>query len=280
MIKNHPIGVFDSGVGGLTVVSEIIKQLPNENIVYFGDTARVPYGEKTPQQINAFVREIINFLLKFKVKAVIMACNTSSALAYPTVKNEYDIPMFEMINPAIEEVKNASKNKRVGVIANYVTINSNVFKDKIENIGDGYKAFQQACPLLVPLVERGETDTSYAEKVLHTYLDPMISEDIDTLILGCTHYPHLLPPIIRITGIDVNVLDPAEKVVNKAKDYFTRNDLLKDDSRRMHKYFVSGSPSHFERTARVLFAGEDYSNVEQVQPEKLQAAGRKINVFL
>lgn len=267
MNKNHPIGVFDSGVGGLTIVSEIMKQLPFENIVYFGDTARVPYGEKTPEQINSFVKEIIEFFLNFKVKAIIMACNTSSAIAYPVVKNEYDVTMFEMINPAIEEARTATRNKRIGIIANSATINSNVYKTKIESLKN-YKAFQQACPLLVPLIERGETDTDYAKKVLHTYLDPLLAENIDTLILGCTHYPHLSGIIKKVVGEEIFVLNPARKVVEKVKEYLSEGDLLKKDPRYMHKYFVSGDIEQFKFAAQALSQGESFSNIEHIQLTK------------
>ena len=264
MNENHPIGVFDSGVGGLTVVSEIMKQLPYENIVYFGDTARVPYGEKTPHEINVFVKEIVDFLIKFKVKAIVMACNTSSAIAYPVIKDEYKTPMFEMINPAVEEARRVTRNKKIGVIANSATINSNVYKNKLE-AANNCKAFQQACPLLVPLVERGERGTDYTKKILHTYLDPLLAEEVDTLILGCTHYPHLLNEIKEIVGEEVFVLNPAKKVVEKIKEYFSKNNLLKNEPRYIHKYFVSGDVEQFKFAAQALFPGETFSNIEHVQ---------------
>lgn len=263
MRQNHPIGIFDSGVGGLTVVSKVVKQLPHENIVYLGDTARVPYGEKTPQQIINFVKEILDFLLKFKVKAIIMACNTSSALAYPVLKDDYETPIFEMITPAVEQVHKITNNKRIGIIANSATVNSNVYKTKLENFN--YKVFQQACPLLVPLVERGETDTEYTKKVLHTYLDPLIAEDIDILILGCTHYPHLFKKIKEIVGSKVFILNPAKFIVQKVKEYFTANNLLKSDHRYIHKYFVSGQEEQFKTTAQILFPDEQFDNIEHIQ---------------
>lgn len=265
MYRNHPIGVFDSGVGGLTVVAELIKQIPCENIVYFGDTARVPYGEKTPKQIISFVEEIMDFLLKFKVKAVVMACNTSSALAYPNIKEKYDVPIFEMITPAVEEANRKTRNKKIGVIANSATINSNAYKEKLEKFGAPCAVFQQACPLLVPLVERGETESDYAKKILRTYLDPLMAENIDTLILGCTHYPHLLKPINEITGEGVFVLNPAKKAIEKLKFHLEKFDLLKNESRYMHKYFVSGDEEHFKSIAKVLLNSEDFSNIERIQ---------------
>lgn len=267
MNENHPIGVFDSGVGGLTVVSEIMRRLPYENIVYFGDTARVPYGEKTPREINVFVKEIADFLIKFKVKAIVMACNTSSAIAYPVIKDEYKTAMFEMINPAVEEAHKVTRNKKIGVIANSATINSNVYKKKLE-AADNCRAFQQACPLLVPLIERGETNTDYTKKILHTYLDPLLAEEIDTLILGCTHYPHLLNKIKEILGEEIFILNPAKKAAEKIKEYFSKNNLLKSDPRHIHKYFISGDVEQFKFTARALFPGENFSNIEHVQLAK------------
>ncbi|MCL5773627.1 MAG: glutamate racemase [Firmicutes bacterium] len=252
-MKDLAIGVFDSGVGGLTVASEIMKQMPYEKIYYYADTARVPYGEKTPDEIKGFVNEIIAFLLGEGVKAVIMACNTSSALALTETRKKFDIPVIGVIEPAVLMALSQTREKRIGVIANLATTNSGAYKNKFLENGNGVSVFQQACPMLVPLVERGIVDGEDVKIVLKSYLEPLKAQKIDTLILGCTHYPYLMKPIEEIMGDGVKIVNPAYQAVKDMKSMLEEKNLLSGRGEPPeHKYFVSGERQSFMKTAEKL----------------------------
>ena len=184
------IGIFDSGVGGLTVVKEIFKYLPEDQIIYFGDTARLPYGTKGADFVKKYSEKITEWLLKRGAKIVIVACNTSSAWAADSLKNEFKTtPIFEMINPAITEALKTTKNKKIGIIGTPGTIRSGVYQKKFKKADSSLEIFSQACPLFVPLVEEGLIDDKITVEIIKKYLDPLKEKGIDTLILGCTHYP-------------------------------------------------------------------------------------------
>lgn len=189
--KNAPIGVFDSGVGGLTVVREITRQLPEENIVYFGDTARVPYGSKSKENIIRFSEQIIRFLLTKDVKAIVIACNTASALALDAVRDEFDVPLLGVVVPGARAAVEATHNGKIGVIGTDATVHSHVYTKEIQKMKSDVTVQEKACPLFVPLVEEGFKDHAVTGEIIDHYLSSMRGSEIDTMILGCTHYPLL-----------------------------------------------------------------------------------------
>ncbi len=216
--SHYPIGVFDSGVGGLTVLQEIRRQLPQESVIYFGDTARVPWGSRSPAEIIEFVRQILIWMQSQEVKMVVMACNTSSALALDVLRDSFDLPILGLILPgARAAVRNG---RRIGVIATSATIKSNAYAQAIEESlaesQEQAQVWQVACPEFVPLVEAGRIKDSYTLEVAIEYLTPLIEADIDTLVFGCTHYPHLASLFRQILPDHVQFIDPAEHIVSAA----------------------------------------------------------------
>ena len=204
-----PIGVFDSGVGGLTVVREIVRQLPNENIVYFGDTARVPYGSKSPNTIIRFSEQIIRFLKTKEVKAIVIACNTASALALDAVRNEFDVPIMGVIVPGARAAVEATENCKVGVIATDATVRSGMYTKIIQEMNPKIDVIEKACPLFVPLVEEGLKKHQVTQLMIEHYLESMKQSEIDAMILGCTHYPLLRSRIRAYMGENIQIVNPA-----------------------------------------------------------------------
>ncbi len=204
-----PVGVFDSGVGGLTVAREIMRQLPNEKIVYFGDTARVPYGSKSKNTIIKYSKQIIRFLKTKGVKAIVVACNTASAMALEEIQPETDIPIIGVIKPGAKTAVEKTKNKRIGIIGTEATISSNIYKDIICEKDSSVTVVGKPCPLFVPLVEEGWIKDPVTREVAKRYLDYFRQENIDTLVLGCTHYPLLRNTIGEIMGESVTLVNPA-----------------------------------------------------------------------
>ena len=190
-MDNRPIGIFDSGVGGLTVVKQIIKALPNEDIIYFGDTARVPYGSKTKETVTNFSAQIIRFLLSKNVKTIIIACNTVSSNSYDELIKMFDLPIIEVVTPGVEACLNATKNKIVGIIGTEATVKSGAYEKKIRQKDNNIKVYSKACPLFVPLAEEGWTDNDISRQTAEIYLRDLTEKNIDSIILGCTHYPLL-----------------------------------------------------------------------------------------
>ncbi len=259
MIKNNsrPIGVFDSGLGGLTVVKAMMRQLPDEEIVYFGDTARVPYGTKSKESIIKFSRENTEILLRYNVKMVVVACNSSSSYAIPVLRRNFDVPVIGVIDPGARKAASLTRNRRVGVIATSATINSGKYIDAIHKYHPRVKVFGQACPLFVPLVEEGWFDSSITMAVAEHYLSPLKKTDVDTLILGCTHYPLLKGVLKLVMGPDVQLIDSASEVALEARkmlDVVGKRNGGKAPVR--HRFIVSDRPLFFERLAR-RFLDED-----------------------
>lgn len=243
MENNQPLGVFDSGVGGLTVVKSLWEHFPNEQIIYFGDTAHLPYGSRDPQEIIAFGKEIVKFLLKYSVKAVIAACNTSSSVSLACLQKEFPIPIIGMIEPAVRAGIKRTRNKKVGVIATSATADSGAYERTFKELAADVQVFVQACPLFVPLVEEGRIERRETYQIARSYLQPLQEAGIDTLIFGCTHYPFLSPVIRHIIGDEVQLVDPAEEVVMEL------GALLKTDGQKktvpQHLFFASGSITSF-----------------------------------
>ncbi len=260
--KSLPIGVFDSGVGGLTVAREIFRNLPNEKIIYFGDTARVPYGNKSPETIIRYSKQISEFLISRHVKAIVIACNTASAMALDAVQATTDIPVIGVVKPGADAAVNATVSGRIGVIGTIGTIASGLYDKYIKEIMPSARVFGKACPLFCPLVEEGMLDDSVTVEMIHRYLDDMIKEnDIDTLVLGCTHYPLIRTVIAREIGgtfADAADCSGAIKLVNPAyttaialKALLEEHGIASDTPALPsdHQFFVSDIPDSFRAFA-------------------------------
>lgn len=228
--NNAPIGVFDSGVGGLTVVREIMRNLPDERIVYFGDTARVPYGSKSAETVIRYSRQIVRFLQTQEVKAIVIACNTASALALETIEQEIDLPILGVVKPGAEMALKATQNRKVGVIATEGTINSGLYQRLITQSDPEITVFGQPCPLFVPLVEEGWTKDPITEEVARRYLKDLLAKDIDTLIMGCTHYPLLRSLLRQVVGENVTLVNPAYETSQALKRLLAELQLAHDAS--------------------------------------------------
>jgi glutamate racemase len=241
------IGVFDSGVGGLTVLKEIYRRLPQESVLYFGDTARVPYGTRTPAEILAFTRETLDWMVKQRVKMAIMACNTSSALALETVQTEYDLPILGVILPGARAA--ALHGRKIGVIATPATVNSNAYLNAIREANPQAQVWQVACPEFVPLIENNRLDDPHTLAVAKEYIQPLLDLGIDTLVYGCTHYPHLEPVLRQFVPATVKFINPAIHVVTAA----VKEIELLGTPNRGHalptKFTVSGDPAQFSQLA-------------------------------
>ncbi|WP_434310127.1 glutamate racemase [Hominifimenecus sp. rT4P-3] len=257
---NHaPIGVFDSGIGGLTVAREIMRQIPEERLVYFGDTARVPYGSKSQNTIIHFVRQIVRFLETKEVKAIVVACNTASAYALETIEKEIDVPVIGVVKPGAKTAAKASKNGRIGVIATDATINSGLYTKFIQSINPNLQVFGKACPLFVPLVEEGLTHDFVTEEIAKRYLKELKEKEIDTLILGCTHYPLLRSLIGGVMGDAVQLVNPAYETALGLRRLLTEKRLLSEDAacaEGKYEFFVSDGAEKFRVFANSILPYE------------------------
>ena len=247
------IGIFDSGIGGLTVVRSLMGHLPGYDITYFGDTARTPYGSKSPETVIGYALENTEFLLNRGAKIIVMACNTASSVAADSVAKRYAIPMFEVVTPATEQAVKASGKLKVGVIGTRATVNSGIYDKKIKELNPEIKVYSAACPLLVPLVEEGWLKKPETVMIIKKYLHPLKVRQIDTLILGCTHYPLLKDKIQRKIGKNVIIIDSSIAVAEKVKSFLDTHPevdhlLGKKDEFRL---FVSDITEQFEKTARI-----------------------------
>jgi glutamate racemase len=262
---NRSIGVFDSGIGGLTVVRALMERLPFENIVYFGDTARVPYGVKSVETINRYALQITEFLLKKDVKLLIVACNTMAAVAYQAIRDLSPVPVLEVIEASAKMAVTETRSKSIGVIGTPATVNSNAYARAIHLLDRDAKVFSQACPLFVPLVEEGWFDHAATRLVAEEYLKPVMAEHIDTLVLGCTHYPLLKPLFQGICGPQVRLIDSAEAMAEIAADLMKRENLGNENHQVQEYLFcVSDVPYRFQ-TIGERFLGRTLSNVEMVR---------------
>ena len=245
-LGSSPIGIFDSGVGGLTVLQEVYRQLPQESIVYFGDTARLPYGDRSPAEILQYVREILNWMTTQGVKMVIMACNTSSALALETVRSEYPFPLLGVILPGAQAA--IQQGTRIGVLATPATANSHAYRQTILKLRPWAKVWEVGCPEFVPLIENNRLGEPETYNVVKLYTSLLLDQNIDTLIYGCTHYPHLHPLIQRIVPPTLQIINPAAFVVAQAVQELDRLHLRHNTlylRQRQTNFFVSGKPDRF-----------------------------------
>lgn len=241
--QNLPIALFDSGVGGLTVLRTMYRQLPQESILYFGDTARLPYGTRSPETILQFVCDIMDWLSTQGVKMVIMACNTSSALALETIRAEYDVPILGLILPGAQAA--VKQGKKIGVIATTATVASNAYPQAIQEIDGSTQVWQVGCPEFVPLIESNQINSTYTRQVAQKYLNPLITKGIDTLIYGCTHYRHLDGVLRSILPPSVKIIDPADSIVVAAERELRLMGLKNNKPPLPTRFCVSGSPHQF-----------------------------------
>lgn len=248
------IGIFDSGIGGLTVVREFMQHLPGYDIIYFGDTARTPYGSKSPGTVVEYARQNTEFLLEHGARIIVMACNTASSVATDTLVQSYDVPVFEVVTPAVELAVQATRYGRIGVIGTRATINSGIYEKKILQLAPQARVYSRACPLFVPLVEEGWIQRPETAMIVKKYLHPLKVRRIDTLILGCTHYPLLKETIQRKIGKQVRVIDSSVAITRKVREFLDRHSEL-DRSlsrKRIQRFFVSDVTPQFEKTAQEL----------------------------
>lgn len=266
-MDNRPIGVFDSGVGGISVMREIMALLPREDIVYFGDTGRVPYGGRSRETIVSYAVQDINYLLSHDVKMIVAACGTVSSTLPAAVYDKLPVPYLNIINSSVQTACALSQNGRIGVIATAATIRTNAFGRSIRSVRPEFHVFGAACPLFVPLVENGhvsENDeiTALAAKL---YLEPLKAQKIDTLILGCTHYPMLYDIINRELSYSVTLIDPGHETAKAVQSYLTVNSLLcESEAPGRHSYFMTDSAEDFCSVASVFLSADIRESATQV----------------
>lgn len=254
--KNAPIGVFDSGVGGLTVAREIMRQMPNEKIVYFGDTARVPYGSKSKETVTRFSKQIVRFLQTHQVKTIVVACNTASAYALDELEQETDIPVIGVLKPGAKTAAEVTQNGKIGVIATEATIGSQMYTKYIKELNKQVTIYGKACPLFVPLVEEGLWQDPVTDEIAKRYLTELIDIDIDTLILGCTHYPLIRSTLGKIMGENVTLVNPAYETAMELKELLNQKGLLNEEHPKLgenqYQFYVSDGAEKFKRFANSI----------------------------
>lgn len=248
----RPIGVFDSGIGGLTVVKELNRLLPNEKIIYFGDTARVPYGNKSKDTIIRYSNEIAKFLTKSKVKIIVVACNTASSVSIPSLRKHFTVPVIGVIEPGAKSAVLESKSKRIGVIGTLGTVGSNSYPKELKKISKQVRVNQKACPLFVQLAEEGWTNNKIAQSIADEYLKELKKYKIDTLILGCTHYPLLKNVVQNSVGNKVKLIDSGKETAKEVKKILQKKNLLNKTKHRQNDsvFYVSDLPNKFGEVAK------------------------------
>ena len=253
--RDAPVGVFDSGVGGLTVAREIMRNLPSENIVYFGDTARVPYGSKSKETVIRYSRQIIRFLQEQQVKAIVVACNTASAFALDTVRDEFDIPIIGVIESGAKVAAARTRNKRVGIIGTVGTVGSGIHAQYLKKLDPGITVFGKACPLFVPLVEEGWLHDPVTVEVASRYLKELQDKDVDTLILGCTHYPLIRSTIRQVMGEEVCLVNPAYETALELGKLLEEQGLSSTGTEQKefpYRFYVSDLADEFKEFANSI----------------------------
>lgn len=264
-LPNYPIGVFDSGIGGLTVVRALIHELPHENILYFGDTARVPYGVKSADTIAQYALQITDFLLERRVKLLIVACNTMAAVATRMIRALSPVPVLDVIEVGAEVAVRSTHNQRIGVIGTIATIGSRAYDQAIHRHSPDAAIHSQACPLFVPLVEEGWLDHPVTLLTAQEYLTPLLTQDIDTLVLGCTHYPLLQPLLERVAGNKVQLVDSARAIAAQAAEQLHRLELLNSAAQpATHRFYVTDVPQRFQAVGE-RFLGQALGEINMVK---------------
>ncbi|WP_068471507.1 glutamate racemase [Candidatus Protochlamydia phocaeensis] len=265
--SSYPIGLFDSGVGGLTVMQEIMRVLPHESLVYFGDTARVPYGNKSRETIIRYSIENAIFLLEKQVKLLVVACNTASAFALPKLRKIFNIPIIGVVEPGAEKAVSVTRNQRIAVLGTKGTIQSRAYQTEIQRLLPHAHIFSQACPLFVPLVEERFLDHPATRLLVKEYLSGLHQQEIDTVLLGCTHYPLLKPLIQQELGAHIHLVDSATTCAEKIASILETQKLQSRASSPSHAYYVSDDPDKFKELGEKLF-GQALPHVELLNHEK------------
>lgn len=269
--RQAPIGLFDSGVGGLTVAREIIRQLPHESLIYLGDTARTPYGTKAGATVKRFSLECVNQLASMNIKALVVACNTASAYALPTLKRQFKFPVIGVVKPGARAALNVNRSTTIGVIGTSATIQSQAYVKTIKQLDPKSKVVSHACPLLVPLVENGWLDGPICKKIIEHYLNPLLEKDIKQLILGCTHYPALKPLISKVCGKKVTIIDSAQEVTKELKTVLEKQQLLNLQKKAGRiRFLVTDVPQPFINVGTTLMGKKIQSIQRIVLPEMCQ----------
>lgn len=268
-MDNRSIGVFDSGLGGLTAVKQIMKELPSESIIYFGDTGRVPYGTRSKETIIKYSKNDVNFLMSKGVKLIVIACGTASSAALHAIKNDYNVPIIGVVEPAAEAAIKATENGKIGIIGTPGTIKSGSYEKLIKERKPQFEIFTRACPLYVPLVENGHFDTKVAELVTEEYLTEIKAAGVDTLILGCTHYPLLKNTISRFMGDKVSLIDAGQEVAKALKEILNENELHSQVCDEIqYRYYVSDNVDGFENLGGLFLEKKINGQVEKIDIEK------------
>ena len=265
-VNKQPIGVFDSGIGGLTVVRALLERIPGENVIYFGDTARVPFGVKSVETINHYTSQITEFLLSKNVKALVIACNTIAAVARQVVKDMSPVPVLDVIEAGALTAVHHSSTKRIGIIGTMTTINSNAYSRAIHALDPDIHIVSSACPLFVPLVEEGWWEHDVTRMVAREYLDPVLEEGVDTLVLGCTHYPLLKPLLQDLVGGKIKLVDSAEAMAEITANLLCEQGLMNpgDGSSTEYRYYVTDFPLRFHQLGE-RFLGRAISDIQLVR---------------
>lgn len=263
-IKSAPIGVFDSGIGGLTVAKELIKALPDEDLIYLGDTARVPYGTKSERTVIAYSRSNAEFLISKGIKLLVVACNTASSVSIPNLRNELEIPVIGVIEPGAKKAVSVTKSGKIGVIGTPSTISSSAYTKAIHNLDSEIEVYTKACPLFVPLADEGRTEGEIVERIAEDYLSPIKESGIDVLVLGCTHYPLLKNTLHKVMGPEITLVDSAEETTSQIKSVLTEIDLLNESNPKSEREFYLTDVSDTFLSVAGRFLGEKIDKIEMV----------------
>lgn len=270
-IREAPIGVFDSGVGGLTVVREIMRQIPQERIVYFGDTARVPYGTKSRDTVIRYSRQIVRFLKTREVKVIVIACNTASAYALETLQQEIELPVIGVVKPGARVAARETPGGNIGVIGTEATVGSHIYRDYIQSLRPDARVYEKACPLFVSLAEEGWWKDPITEAVARRYLQEMKDRQVDTLILGCTHYPLLRSTVRRVIGGEVNLVNPAYETAISLRELLQEKEIDNQGHNKTgenpYEFFVSDAAERFKSFANSILPF-DITSTRQIQIEE------------
>lgn len=270
-MDNRSIGVFDSGLGGLTAAREIMARLPRESIVYFGDTGRVPYGTRAADTIIKYSHQDIRFLESFGVKLIVIACGTVSSVALPVLHKQYQTPLIGVVDATARAAAGASRNGKIGIIGTQGTIKSRAYEKALNAIDPSLKTYSNACPLFVPLVENGHYDTQVTRLVAEEYLAAIREEKVDTLILGCTHYPHLKKAISEVMGEGVQLIEPGVELAKFLEKTLSENQLHADTvDPEQYRYFVSDTPEGFEELGSLFLNRDIHGKVKKIDIEKYE----------
>ncbi len=267
-MDNRPIGVFDSGLGGLSCVKELMRIMPGEDVIYFGDTGRVPYGSRSQETLMKYVRQDIRFLKSFDIKMIIIACGTASSAVLPWIGDELDTKIMGVVQPASKRATETTKNGKIGVLGTAATVKYGKYVEDIKKLSPKAQVFQKACPMFVPLVENGYVDSDVTEIIAREYLAEIKEKAVDTLILGCTHYPLLKDIIQEVTGDGVELIDSGAAAAQSAYEFLKNADMLNTKALGEYKYFVSDSTEDFAKLGSIFLSKPIGENVEKIDIEK------------